>query len=437
MSSFANRPPKDLLARLRAGHVPEGAAASAPSILEDPTRFENLAPYRQIKIAAAAGRALDIASPFFRQAEAVEGTRVRIGGRWVTSFASYDYLSLNRSPQLAEAVAQAAVTWGGSATGSRMGGGECIYHQELETEIADFLQAPAALTFVSGHATNEAVLRTLTGDGDLILLDELCHNSIYEGARASGAAQVVFPHNDWEKLDLRLAELRHRYKRVLIVIEGLYSMDGDCPDLARFVEIKTRHQAWLMVDEAHSIGVVGQTGRGLCEAAAVARGSVDITMGTLSKALCSCGGFVAGSRPLIDVLKNAAPASVYSVAMAPTVVAAARAALAQLRDRPERVSRLAANGVHFRDSARAQGLDCGHNQGHAVAPVIVGDSLRAAWIAAELFKAGYAVTAVLAPAVPNRSARLRFFLNADHDEAAIDAVIGLTARLLEQSRSIG
>jgi len=437
MSNLSDKSHNDLLARLRAGHSADAIEGAVADAVGDPTRFETLPAFRQIKIAEAAGRAMGIASPFFRRAERVDGTKALIDGRWVTTFASYDYLSLNRSTPLAEAVAQAAALWGGSANGSRMGGGEYVYHQQLETELAAFLGAESALSFVSGHATNEAVLRTLTGPGDLILVDELSHNSIYEGARASGAAQIVFAHNDWEKADRRLAEVRHRYQRVLIVIEGLYSMDGDSPDLARFVEVKTRHKAWLMVDEAHSIGVIGQTGRGLCEASGMPRQSVDITMGTLSKALSSCGGFVAGIKPLIDVLRSAAPASVYSVAMAPTVVAAARSALQQMLEQPDRVARLAARGAYFRDKARAAGLDCGNSHGYAVAPILVGDSLRAAWIAAELFKAGYAVTPVLTPAVPNRGARLRFFLNADHDTETIDAVINVTARLLEQSKAIG
>ncbi|WP_168771029.1 aminotransferase class I/II-fold pyridoxal phosphate-dependent enzyme [Palleronia sediminis] len=420
----------DTMARLRA-EVGVAGRAAAPEPPADPTRFDTLPAFRQFKLIEAAGKALGLRSPYFRQAEAVDGPRVRIGGRWITGFASYDYLSINRSPAIAEAVAAAARDWGGSATGSRIGGGECTYHEALETALAAFLGTEAALTFVSGHATNEAILRTLTGPGDLIVMDELCHNSIYEGARASGAAWITFPHNDWARAAARLSEIRHRHDRALVIVEGLYSMDGDTPDLARFVELKREHRAWLMVDEAHSIGVLGATGRGLCEAAGVSRDAIDITMGTLSKSLSACGGVVAGRRTLIDLLRHAAPGSVYSVAMAPSVAAAARAALALIEAEPERLARLAANGRHFLATARRLGLDCGTAQGHAIGIVMVGDSLRAARASDALFAQGYAVTPVLAPAVPDRAARLRLFLTADHRPEQIDDVLTRIARLLD------
>ncbi|TMV63087.1 aminotransferase class I/II-fold pyridoxal phosphate-dependent enzyme, partial [Thioclava sp. BHET1] len=249
-------------------------------------------------------------------------------------------------------------------------------------------------------------------------------------------AHVSFPHNDWRWLDARLEEIRDRHARVLIVVEGLYSMDGDTPDLARFVEIKHRHDAWLMVDEAHSIGVLGATGRGICEEKGVAPTEVDILMGTLSKTFCSAGGFVAGSKPLIDLMRHMAPGFVYSVGLsAPNSVAAATA-LAELERDGARTRRLRELGRLFLKSASAAGLDCGANEGFAVAPVITGDSIRATWMSGALLKSGYNVLPIITPAVPEKAARLRFFLNADHTPEAIRAVIARTAELVEQSKTL-
>jgi 7-keto-8-aminopelargonate synthetase-like enzyme len=315
-------------------------------------------------------------------------------------------------------------------------GGNHALHGELETAIAQFIGTEAALSFVSGHATNQAVLRVLMGPQDLVAVDALAHNSVFEGIRVSGAAHVTFPHNDWQALDARLEAIRKDFKRILIVIEGLYSMDGDRPDLAAFVTLKRRHDAWLMLDEAHSFGVLGATGRGLCEETQTPVRDVDVIMGTLSKTLCSAGGFVAGSQVLIDLLRYQAPGFVYSVGLSIPNAAAALAALTALSDDPDRVGRLRAAGAAFLRKARSLGLDTGPATGSAIVPVIVGDSLRAVRVSARLLEAGFNVLPIIAPAVPERSARLRFFLNAGHHPAQIDAVLEHTARLLAEAREV-
>ncbi len=408
---------------------PEPTAQTAPQMRSSRSDFSTLPAWQEMRFGLAAAAALNLDPPFFRPVSAARGTQVCIHDRWVENFASYDYLSLNRSPAVAEAVARAVADWGVSATASRLVGGNLAYHEALEDELADFLGTESALTMVSGHGTNQAILRTLCGPKDLIAVDQLAHNSIYEGIRVSGAAHLSFPHNDHAWLDWKLSEIREDYDRVLVVTEGLFSMDGDTPDLAKFVEIRRRHDTWLMVDEAHSIGVLGKTGRGLREEQGIDPACVDIVMGTLSKAFCSAGGFVAGSRTLIETIGFKAPGFVYSVGLSAPHAAASLAALRALRADPGLPARLRGLGQYFHDQAKAMGLDCGPSQGYAIAPIMIGDSAGATRISNQLLAEGFNVLPIIAPAVLERQARLRFFLNIAHDRQKIDEVIRLTAAL--------
>jgi 7-keto-8-aminopelargonate synthetase-like enzyme len=320
-----------------------------------------------------------------------------------------------------------------SASASRLVGGERPHHGALEAALAETYGTEAALAFVSGHATNVNVLATLMERGDLILMDQLSHNSITEGAKLSGAQRLTFPHNDYDWLDERLGQVRGEYRNVLIAVEGLYSMDGDSPDLERLIEIKSRHKAWLMVDEAHGLGVLGPTGRGIHEAQGVDPRLVEVWMGTLSKTLGACGGYVAGSRPLIEVLRYHAPGFVYSVGLASPLAAGAAKALEIMHREPERVARLQANGQAFLAAARDAGLDTGPSQGHAVTPIILGDSVRAAVMSHLLYEAGISALPIIYPAVPEKLARLRFFLTSDHTEAQIHAAVEAVVRLIPEA----
>jgi 7-keto-8-aminopelargonate synthetase-like enzyme len=275
-----------------------------------------------------------------------------------------------------------------------------------------------------------SVLSHLFGPSDIILCDALIHNSALQGAAFSGARWVTFPHNDWQACDRMLAELRGRYRRAVIVIEGAYSADGDVPDLNRFVDVKLRHGAMLMVDEAHSLGVLGRTGRGICESASVAPGSVDILMGTLSKSLASCGGYVAGSAELTSYLKYTAPGFVYSVGITPPNAAAALAALQVLEREPERVARLRENAARFLALAQHAGLNVGQGTGTAVIPVLIGDSVRAVRASQRLFECGVNVQPMISPAVANDAARLRFFVSSEHSAEQIEQAVRLTANVV-------
>ena len=229
-----------------------------------------------------------------------------------------------------------------------------------------------------------------------------------------------------------LQDIRGEHERVLIVIEGLYSMDGDLPDLARLVALKRRYGAWLMVDEAHALGVLGASGRGIAEHTGVDPRDVDIWMGTLSKTLAGSGGYIAGSAALIELLKLGVSGFIYSVGLSPPIAGAAIEALDVMQREPERTTRLQRNGRLFLDAARAAGLDTGLGEGHAICPVLVGDSLRAAKLCEVLLNEGINVAPIIYPAVPMQSARLRFFMTSGHTEAQITTAVAATKRALDR-----
>ncbi len=396
------------------------------------TDFRTLPGYRMIEMQRRAGEKLGLGQPFYREHSAMAGAHSVIDGRKVINFASYDYVGLNGDPRIVDAVAAAARDWGTSVSASRLTAGERPITLELEAALADVYGTEAALVFVSGHATNVTTIPTLVGAKDLILHDALAHNSIVVGAEHSGALRRPFPHNDLDALEKMLAQTRSRYERCLIVTEGMFSMDGDGPDLARLVEIKSRWGAWLMVDEAHSLGVLGRTGKGIAEHQGVDPSAVDIWMGTLSKTLVSCGGYIAGSAVLIEYLKYTAPGMVYSVGLPVTASMASLKALEILRAEPERVTTLQANGRRFFERATAAGLDVGESWGTAITPVIVGDSLRTVTLHERLLSQGINAAPIIPPGVPEKSARLRFFISSRHTFDDVDAAVDVTARELQQ-----
>jgi 8-amino-7-oxononanoate synthase len=361
------------------------------------------------------------------QGGTLSGNVTRIDGRDLVNFCVYDYVGLAHDPAVAAAAKAAIDRYGISAGASRLVSGEKQVHRDLEQALASFLGTPAALVFVSGHATNVTTIGHLLGSEDLIVHDALAHNSIIQGAQLSGATRRLFAHNDWRALDALLSELRHRFRRVLIAVEGVYSMDGDYPDLPRFVELKKKHQALILVDEAHSLGTMGPTGRGIGEHWGITRTDVDLWMGTLSKSLASCGGYIAGSAELIEYLGYTAPGFVYSVGMSPPLAAAALAALTVLQAQPQRVSRLRELAGLFLNLAKERGLNTGLAAGTPVIPVIVANSVKSLRLARALFGRGINVQPILPPAVPEHSARLRFFITTNHSEAQIRATVNAIA----------
>jgi 7-keto-8-aminopelargonate synthetase-like enzyme len=239
----------------------------------------------------------------------------------------------------------------------------------------------------------------------------------------SRAERRTFPHNDLAALDAILKSSRAQFERVLIAVEGLYSMDGDISNLPELVAIKRKYNAWLMVDDAHGLGVLGAKGSGLFEHFKCDPTDVDIWMGTLSKTLSGCGGYIAGPAPLIDYLKCISGGFVYSVGMSPPLAAAAATALQIMRREPERVAKLRANSELFLKTAQAEGLNTGTSEGFAIVPLIVGNSVLAVLLSQKLFERGINVQPIIYPAVPEQAARLRFFLSTTHTDLQITDTI--------------
>jgi len=397
-------------------NAPGLRASSRSNVPEAFTRFDHHPGYEKILFSKAAADRMNLRNPFFIAHDAVASATTRIEGCEYVNFSSYNYLGLAGHPQVSQAAKDAIDRYGTSASASRLVAGERPVQRELEEALAEFYEAEDCIVFVSGHATNMSTIATLFGPRDLVIHDSLIHNSVLEGIKLSGATRRSFPHNDTAALDAVLAEIRPRFERAMIIVEGHYSMDGDIPDLPALIDIKRRHKCFLMVDEAHALGVLGASGLGLREHFGVAGRDVDIWMGTLSKTLAGCGGYVAGVRALVEHLKYAAPGFVYSVGIAPPLAAASLAALRLMLKEPERVMRLQENGRKFLRLARESGLDTGTSDGFAIVPVITGSSLKAVKLSGALFERGINVQPVIYPAVEERAARLRFFLSQTHSE---------------------
>ena len=396
--------------------------AEVPAAKEIPPeyyRFELSPESRQLQQQLEEIKTLGIGNPFFTVQERVVNDTTLIGDRKLINYATYNYLGMSGDPAVSRAAKEAIEQYGTSASASRLLSGEKPLHRQLEREIADFIGTEDSIVYVGGHATNVTTIGHLFGQNDLILHDFLSHNSILQGCFLSGATITAFPHNDWQALDRVLRDRRHRYKRVLIVIEGVYSTDGDIPDLPKFIEVKKRHKAFLMVDEAHSIGVLGKRGRGIGEFFGVDPADVDLWMGTLSKSFASCGGYIAGSKAFVEYLKYTAPGFVYSVGISPPNAAATLAAIGVLKAEPERVACLQERAKLFLELARERGLNTGLSKDSPVVPIIVGDSLKSVQLSQNLFERGINVPFMFYPSVPKNAARLRFFITCTHTEEQI------------------
>ncbi len=399
-----------------------GGASSLPApranlyaeIPEEFTRFEHHPGYKSIMMHQAAAGHFGVTNPFFQVHDGVASARISINGREYINFSNYNYLGLAGHLGVNNAAKEAIDSYGTSASASRLVAGEIPVQRELEEALAAVYDVEDCVVFVSGHATNVSTIGLLFGPKDLVIHDSLIHNSVLEGIKAAGSARRSFLHNDTKDLDQLLTEIRGKFERVLIVAEGLYSMDGDFPDLPELINIKRRHKAFLMIDEAHSFGVLGETGKGIREHFGVDGKAVDIWMGTLSKTLAGCGGFIAGDGALIEHLKYAAPGFVYSVGLSPALAAASLEALAVMLREPERVKRLSELAQQFLHQMQGVAINTGYAQGNGVVPVIIGSSLKAARLSHQLFDAGISVQPIIFPAVEEKAARLRFFLSTLH-----------------------
>jgi 8-amino-7-oxononanoate synthase len=389
---------------------------------------KSLADYATKRFRLAGKAYLDQHNPFFVPVDQARREAEARGARFV-SFANYDYLGLANHPELKAAANEAVETIGIGALASRLVGGERSTHHILEEALAEFVGTEEVMTLVSGYLTNVTVISHIMASRDAIFLDELSHNSIVSGCKASPAEVIFFRHNDLGHLDELLAKRRAEFKNVLIVSESLFSMDGDTVDLPRLVALKKKHATWLLLDEAHSIGALGATGRGLCEYSGVDPNEIDLIVGTLSKSFASCGGFVCAKSSIIQWMRHTLPGFVYSVGLSPVISASALQALRLCQSESWRIERLRRNSESFVELAREAGLDTGPAIGRGVVPILFRDSLATLHASQHLLAQGFYVPPIIQVGVPKDQPRLRFFLSASHTETEIRDVIAILAGL--------
>jgi glycine C-acetyltransferase len=359
------------------------------------------------------------------------GARVLVNGREMGMYASYSYLGLIGHPRINAAAKEAIDKYGTGTHGVRSLAGTLTIHRELEDTIAEFKHAEAALTFSSGYVTNLSVVSGLVGRGDYVFSDKLNHASIVDGCLMSGARFIRFLHNDMESLEKRLTGVPLESTK-LVVVDAVFSMDGDIIDLPRLVALCRQYNAWLMVDEAHSIGVLGETGRGIEEYFGLDN-VIDIKMGTLSKTIPSVGGYVAAGKDMIDYLRHVTRAYIFSAALPPAQAAAAREAFRVILDETWRTEKLRLNSEQFIRGLKERGLDTMFTE-TAIVPVLCGSDEVAFMLTQYAQRKDVFVLPVVSPAVPQGLSRLRATVTAAHETDEIEYAMDV---IQESAREIG
>lgn len=370
--------------------------------------------------------------PYFVPISGSEGTEVRIDGHRKIMLGSNNYLGLTHDRRVMDAAEAVARKYGTGCTGSRFLNGTLDLHERLEEELADFIGKPAALVFSTGFQTNLGVISSLVDRSDVVVIDKLDHACIVDGAILSQGEIYRYNHNDMAHLERMLQKARreHPGAGILVVVDGIFSMEGDLADLPRIVPLCRQYNARLMVDEAHSIGVMGPTGSGVAEHFGLA-GEVDLLMGTFSKSFASIGGVVAGSEEAVHYIKHYARTMIFSASMPPYAVATVRECLRIMRAEPERRARLWRNTARLKQGLEALGFDTGASVSPIV-PIIVGNTERTFILWKTLFEMGIFCNPVIPPAVPENTSRIRNSLMATHTDALIDEAIDIFHRAGKQ-----
>ncbi len=367
--------------------------------------------------------------PYFQVIDSIDGPVARIRGKRVLMFGSNSYMGLTNHPRVKQAVCMAAMQFGSSCSGSRFLNGTTSLHTLLEERLADFLGKEAALVFTTGYQANLGVVSSLTGRNGVLLLDEMDHASIIDGSRLSFSRVLKFRHNDMNHLESLLLGLDPGTIR-MIVVDGVFSMEGDVARLPELVDLARRHNALLMVDDAHGIGVMGKNGQGTASHFGVSDG-VDLIMGTFSKSLASLGGFVAGERRVINYLKHHARSMIFSASIPASAAAAAIAALEVVVNEPERVARLWNNTLHLTEGLRASGLHPGDAQ-TPIVPVYVRDETTTFRMTNRLLQEGVFVNPVVPPAVRAGQSLIRLSVMATHTRSQINFAIDKIYRVARE-----
>ena len=358
--------------------------------------------------------------PYFRPIEENHDTEVTIGGRRVLMFGSNSYMGLTNHPKVKEAASKALERYGSSCSGSRFLNGTSKLHIQLEERLADFVGKEAALVFSTGYQTNLGVVATLTGSHGVLLLDELDHASIIEGSRLSFSRVLKFAHNDMNELESQLASIDDDRIR-MIVVDGIFSMEGDVADLPSIVKLANKYGAALMVDDAHALGVLGKHGEGTAAHFGLTN-EVDLIMSTFSKSLASLGGFVASNKDIINYLKHNARSMIFSASIPPSAAAAALAALEIIQTEPDRLDNLWANTRYATETLKNLGFDIGKTE-TPIIPIYIRDDMTTFKFTNRLFEEGVFVNPVVSPAVKSDSSLIRMSLMATHSIAQIEQAI--------------
>ena len=366
-----------------------------------------------------------------RTLHSATGPTVELDGRRVLLLASNDYLGLATHPDVVQAAVQATQQFGAGSGAARLISGTLPPHRDLEVALAQFKGTEGALTFSSGYLANLGTIPVLIGRGGLILADRLCHASLLDGCKLSGADWRVYRHGDMEHLQSLLAR-RARGRRTLVVTDGLFSMDGDLAPLPDLAELAQRYEADLYVDDAHGTGVIGSTGRGTIEHFGL-QSRIPFHMGTLGKALGSSGAYVVGPSTLIDYLMNTSRPFIFTTAPPPASAAAATAALEVLQREPERRTRLWANREQLASGLKALGFDLTASVSPII-PILVGDAEKSLAFAEQLFAEGVYAPAIRPPTVPESTSRIRVTLTSEHTPTQIDQALGAFERAGKATR---
>ena len=370
--------------------------------------------------------------PYFRVIESDQDTEVVMNGRKVLMFGSNAYLGLTNHPKVKESIIEAVKKYGSGCAGSRFLNGTLDIHIKLEQRLAEFVGKEEAITFPTGFQVNEGVISCITGRKDYIVWDELNHASIIEGIRTSFSTKLKYKHNDMESLEKQLRKC-DADKIKLIVLDGVFSMEGDVANLPEIVRLAKKYNASVMVDEAHSIGVFGKNGRGTCDHFGLTN-DVDLIMGTFSKSLASIGGFIASDKDTINFLRHHARTYIFSASCTPASIAAANAALDIMLTEPDRINTLWRLTNYALDGFREMGCEIGHTS-TPIIPLYVRDNNLTFTIVRELFDMGIFVNPVVSPAVASQDTLIRFSLMATHTKEQVDYALD-TIRLLFKKHNL-
>ena len=412
-----------LYARVRGDVAYESHGAESQEPVTPITRFEDAPEYKAFEKRYQSLMGEGQENPYFVAHDSPLLDKSYVDDQWMLDFGSYNYVGMSGREETKAAAKAAIDKYGTSASGSRLLAGEKTIHKELEAAIAEWKHTETALVLVGGHSTNVTFVGNFCGKGDLIVYDAIAHNSIEQGCRLSQATAKPFPHSDVAALESILRTQRHKFGKVLIVIEGAYSMDGDIAPVPEFVKLKKKYGCFLMVDEAHSACVIGQTGGGVDEYFGLAPDDIDIKYGTLSKGLGTCGGYLAGSHAIIDYMRYNLPGFVFSVGISPPLAAASLEAIRLLRSDPTIMERMRRNIKCFVEEAHKRNFNTCLAGETAIVPILVGKDEDAWELSNRLRRKGVIVPPAVYPAVPKNKARLRFCVISEHKpEEIIEAL---------------